>query len=421
MKIELKNIGKIVEAEVEICGITVIAGANDTGKSTVGKALYSAFNSVSNVEEQEKNARILAIRFALRSIPIRGRLSFARYERTKGISKKIYERIITRDDSSNLYNLIENLLFEELSAFDSTTCNELNESNLLEDIIQQIIEAMSISSKYILISSLKNILDEEFHKQICNFYSDIHSKILLTISNKKLEILLDNDNILEVDNALDLRTEIIYIDDPNIINGLEDDFYGDNHKNHIRNKLRESDKELDIVSGIILKNSLEEIYRSMNSVCIGSMKLENDSYVYKENGKRKPVFVENLSTGLKTFVVLKTLLQNSSIEKKGSIILDEPEVHLHPQWQLVFAELLVLLQKTFDLHILLNTHSPYFLRAIQVYAAKHEVADKCKYYLSRLEDDGAYIDDVSDDIEKIYSSLARPFQTLENEKWSLHE
>ena len=39
MELQLKNIGMIKEANVKIDGLTVIAGENDTGKSTVGKAL----------------------------------------------------------------------------------------------------------------------------------------------------------------------------------------------------------------------------------------------------------------------------------------------------------------------------------------------------------------------------------------------
>ncbi|WP_276946094.1 AAA family ATPase, partial [Eisenbergiella massiliensis] len=44
MKLSLKNIGKIETASVEINGITVIAGENNTGKSTVGRALFAVFN-----------------------------------------------------------------------------------------------------------------------------------------------------------------------------------------------------------------------------------------------------------------------------------------------------------------------------------------------------------------------------------------
>ena len=52
MKLVLKNIGKVQNATVEINGITVIAGENDTGKSTVGKALFSVFNSLYNIDEK---------------------------------------------------------------------------------------------------------------------------------------------------------------------------------------------------------------------------------------------------------------------------------------------------------------------------------------------------------------------------------
>ena len=52
MKLVLKNIGKVQNATVEINGITVIAGENDTGKSTVGKALFSVFNSFYNIDEK---------------------------------------------------------------------------------------------------------------------------------------------------------------------------------------------------------------------------------------------------------------------------------------------------------------------------------------------------------------------------------
>ena len=71
-----------------------------------------------------------------------------------------------------------------------------------------------------------------------------------------------------------------------------------------------------------------------------------------------------------------------------------------------------IINKEFEINILLNTHSPYFLRAIQVYAARYYIADKCKYYLSEIEDGYAVVKDVSNDIDKIYAKLAQPIQTL---------
>ena len=58
MKLIIKNIGKLKNAEVEINGITVITGENNTGKSTVGKVLWSIFSSFYKVYEQIKEGRI---------------------------------------------------------------------------------------------------------------------------------------------------------------------------------------------------------------------------------------------------------------------------------------------------------------------------------------------------------------------------
>ena len=47
-----------------------------------------------------------------------------------------------------------------------------------------------------------------------------------------------------------------------------------------------------------------------------------------------------------------------------------------------------------------------------------EINDKCKYYLAEMDGESSYIKDVTDNIEKIYSKLAKPLQELENERYS---
>ena len=51
MELNIENFAKIKEANIIIDGITVIAGENNTGKSTVGKILFSIFNSLNNIED----------------------------------------------------------------------------------------------------------------------------------------------------------------------------------------------------------------------------------------------------------------------------------------------------------------------------------------------------------------------------------
>jgi predicted ATP-dependent endonuclease of OLD family len=95
--------------------------------------------------------------------------------------------------------------------------------------------------------------------------------------------------------------------------------------------------------------------------------------VFLENGLNEPIPFFNVSVGIKTFLIIKRLLELGEIKERDILIFDEPENHLHPAWQLQFAEILVLLQKEFNLTILLATHSPYFLESIEAYSEKHGI------------------------------------------------
>ena len=57
MQLRLKNINKIEEATINLNGLTIVAGVNDTGKSTIGKVLFAlikAMNKVATHTEESK-------------------------------------------------------------------------------------------------------------------------------------------------------------------------------------------------------------------------------------------------------------------------------------------------------------------------------------------------------------------------------
>ena len=57
MKLHIENFAKIANADIEINGITVIAGENNTGKSTVGKILYSLYSAFHDIDFKVKEER----------------------------------------------------------------------------------------------------------------------------------------------------------------------------------------------------------------------------------------------------------------------------------------------------------------------------------------------------------------------------
>lgn len=52
MRLDCSNVGKVEKASIELNSITLIAGLNNTGKSTISKTLYCIFNSFYNVEKK---------------------------------------------------------------------------------------------------------------------------------------------------------------------------------------------------------------------------------------------------------------------------------------------------------------------------------------------------------------------------------
>lgn len=430
MKLHIENIGKLKSADVTLDGITVIAGKNNTGKSTVGKTLYCIFNSLYNIDEKiERDRKEYIADAVLSSLGIN--IPFGFLANTYKQHVTIFDNLVNEIKSNNLDTIRQLLLkinslfrenFEVLSDYDDVIDNEI-----VENIINRVQEAITISDQDFYNKICIRVFNGEFSNQIVNFNAKT-GKAILKIKDKDISIELDNKNI-NANFFIKINKDIIYIDNPFVINNISNYFvlnyvYRADWNSYTENliyKLNYSKNIKNYTSELIIQNKLENIFNLLSDIGIGELYKETtdigrDIFKYKEENNDNKIEISNISAGIKTFIILKTLILNGQIADKGCIILDEPEVHLHPEWQLVFARLIVLLQKTFNLHILLNTHSPYFLRAIQVYSSKYEIANRCNYYLAENNEDGtASIRDVKGSIEEIYKLLHRPFQDLENE------
>ena len=62
MKLTIYNFAKIEKADIEMNGITVLAGENGTGKSTVSKVLYGIFNTFYDYDSKLKKLKKDAIK-----------------------------------------------------------------------------------------------------------------------------------------------------------------------------------------------------------------------------------------------------------------------------------------------------------------------------------------------------------------------
>lgn len=420
MKLTINNIGKLKNAEVVIDGITVITGENDTGKSTVGKVLWSVFNSFYKVYEQIEKERIDFVNEQIYSY-------VKNLDKSDNVKKKTLDMAIDIIQNYSIYYRNE----ENIKNYITEKFKENNyfvDAKVIEELTGDLYVVLGIKSIEIISSIIEQKLSTEFHDEIKNknTESQEETSVELCIRNKILNFNIEEginvagefvENLKGDIDDFDLATEAVFIDNPFIIDDIENIFEQKkkNYRQHLVSKLYYNRNE-NTVKKMYVNEKLEKIYKKLNSVASGKITIKNLDVYYKDS--KMEINAKNLSTGLKTFAIIKMLLQNGTLEENGTIILDEPEIHLHPEWQLKFAELIVLLQKEFGMHILLTTHSPYFLNAIEVFSERHKIDDKCKYYVAENEGNSSIIKDVTGNTREIYRKLARPIQDLENIRYS---
>ena len=171
----------------------------------------------------------------------------------------------------------------------------------------------------------------------------------------------------------------------------------------------------------------EEISKETNSILNMLMEEMNGQaeYYVKEGIKFKdknisiPIAAQNVSTGLKAMAFLEYAIRIGAIQRNDILIFDEPEINLHPEWQVVYARALVVLQKIYGLTLLITSHSPYFIRAIECFSDKYEIMDKLNVYLMEKSDErNGKIWNVMESeygMSELYERLTAPFDSLEEE------
>ena len=115
MIFELKNFGKISKANVKLDGITVICGDNNTGKSTVGKALFSFYNSLYDYKARIAEYKLSEIRNYISKFSDMRVNDISKETLTKG--KSFLEAYLSKDviaEIENKYSVSEDKILSEL-------------------------------------------------------------------------------------------------------------------------------------------------------------------------------------------------------------------------------------------------------------------------------------------------------------------
>ena len=431
MEIELRNVGILEKANVILDGMTVITGFNDSGKSTVGKALYGLYHGMNFYQDSIERDRASYL-FA----PFRNKLNpetaaneemEMNYHRDRMRLRMLIESYLGNgvgsagilEDLSQLKSKIEIIL-------KNLDCQRSDIEILMDDFENRLHEVLQPS---FLLKVKKNVVRqtfaEEFSGEYLNLFHDDEAYIAISDDVNKYKVILSNKDMsgIEKNIAVSLNfDDVILIDTPMLLNYMLENsgFIGYiNSYNHQQELIRkiinvsEKLKSKNIVENSIITERIGGLNASISKIeetLKVDLVIKNNDIFYEIKGKK--VGISSLASGLKTYAIIKLLIDNGYLNSRSLLIIDEPEVHLHPEWQMNIAEILVLLQKEIGIRIMLSTHSPYFLQAIDVYSRKYGIDANTHFYLANRSEYGAILNSIDGNLEATYKMLAKPFITL---------
>jgi len=417
MKLSLRNIGIINQADINLDGLTVIAGDNDTGKSFAGRTLFSiikASNSSGIVftDELERNIKDIVQEIYIeirKNLDKEGNRILFDILNPGSFIKELRSAVV----AENVFK-IEDIIQKRISLLKTSSINKPLLNILLpklEDLrtvlgIKDTEDKNKIQSK-----TYKEILQKEFNYNIRNMHSKDNGKISFSEgSNELLNIQLSNGNI-EVEYSDNLLVPTATLIETPFILQMEGLFGNYNkslpvHITDLFEKLTGSMGYFDDDTDIFLKKIESTIQGDWD------YDTEKDDFIFSKEISGEKHFFDSLNTatGIKSFGVISLLKKAGVLDKRCVLIIDEPEVHLHPKWQIEYAKIITELVKE-GVIVLVTTHSPYMVQAFSVFSKEADI--KSDFYLSHKNDNGtAEIENVSEDINKIFLQLSKPLNDI---------
>ena len=424
MRLEIQNINKIKEADIALNGLTVIVGENDMGKSTIGRSFFSIIKAVSNMRSlsNESSANKASKHIDSLYKHFYGKRSIDGAMELLPRFKSEMERICLDEAERNAF-------LEHLNAkIDEIDLSPRQKSLLKEDIANiRICYDQVDNPAAILKTELAYLVESEFMGQFCSSKSELTYIMLDTEEEGRLLFKAKNNQVTEVSfSERGFYEDITYVESPlyfHLLDSLKSSVAYREMKRTLGFKPMAPAHVKDFVDKVLNFQNFhtqlslfgpqskdfhtEDIIHGMFAYDKSSR-----SIVYQKDGmKIKPI---NVASGIKSFGALQLLLDGYCISNNRPLIWDEPENHLHPQWQVEFAKVIVQIVNS-GIPVMISTHSPYFLQAVRYYSAMYSIEKYVNYYMAECaNEDMVTIKEVTNDLNQVFLTLAEPLNSIMN-------
>lgn len=426
MELKINNIGRVDKAEIQMHGITVVAGANSTGKSTVSKSLYAVLEMTCDLMD---NARVQKTRSLRRCIQNwkRHYIPYLQISELIGKTEAIYDQCKKQETSQACEKYFADEMIKYIrNSFPEEYWDESKITDRVRSLYRDYFNIAEKDVSYYCKFVMQTVLEDVFLKQANCLKNNREGSIRYTDLDTDIRIRICNNQI--DDSAIPYSAVFIwpiYITTPDLMDSVgtyqqlysAERYRSISHANSRLSRLMMEDldpshltaEEYQKISE--QKLQLKELFKE---VLEGELSFESNRFVYHDRWCDSDIEMSNIASGMKIFLILQRLTENGIFLKQTCLIVDEPETNLHPEWQLKLAHLFVLLYLHFDICIYLNSHSPYFVRAIEYYSDLHQILNKCNFYVMDKDHETGMCQSecVTDNLGAIYDNMAEPFNKI---------
>lgn len=435
MRLNITHINKIKKADIVLNGLTVIAGNNDSGKSTVGKLLFSVIKSLSNADRlsSQSQDRIMRVNSAL---------LYAYVTHAEKESGEKIKGVILPSTSTAFLKDAES--FANDKRWVSQLKRKLEKINIVPQQRAKIIRSIdqlvqlateSSNSEKMLERAFQSIIGAEFLNSICTYNTEMSEICFSEGQGKDITIQIKENKVTEFKcktetfvkdatlvesplyiHLIDILTSAQTLGEHHYFNvaGIGKDVLRPLINYHIKDMAQKLDAFRFSLPDNVYSPFIQKAQTLTDNITGGHFYFDNAKQnMYWKKGEQNYAPV-NVASGIKAFGVLQMLLETQALDESKILIWDEPENHLHPEWQIKFASVLVELAKA-GIPILISSHSPYFIQAVRYFADKLSMNDFVNYYLAEeTEDELCVLEDVTDDLNRIFMKLAQPMNEIVN-------
>lgn len=392
----LKSFRAVKSADIDLNGITVLAGENGCGKSTLTRTLFYVVDVLAHYDEYVFEDYISHMRSVFNRFDIvRREISMffkdADWTSVQKMQHGLRLSEYTIDNADEIMLLYRDAVFFYARILDDyfkqySSHNRMGRLMMFIDLDpNKPFDSNEFIDTYILRAQhfYDVFQDKIHHRDIDTFFELINDKYDVRLSPDKVQFLENNVRLLggkQVGHLFNIE-HAIYVDTPMALsNNVINNPLWDQFNSLITNK-RQTEWTLPEKK---MKARIQHVMHG--SLKISDELFEDDLHYIREDNLDIPI--AQAATGLKSFAYILRLLENGLLNESTLLIIDEPEAHLHPQWIVEFARVLVLLNTELGVKVLVASHNPDMVAALQAIARKNNSLEQVTYY--QANEDGYF-------------------------------